>query len=253
MLLIRPLLAANEGRQHRVHAVVFFILLVGNVGGALSPLGDPPLFIGFLKGVDFFWTTRALLVPTSRCASCCSPRSTCSIHCFARREPPPIDAESRAGPFGSRARVNLLLLAGVVGAVLLSGAVEPGHRVRRAGHARRAAERWCATSLLVALALVSLALTPRGRPRAQRLPLGTDRRGRQALRRHLHHDHSGDCDAAAGQRRRAWRPGRAGHRRRRRAARSRCTSGRPACCPRFSTTRRPTSCSSISRAAMRRR
>ena len=60
MLLIRPLLAGNEGRTHRVHAVVFFILLVGNVGGALSPLGDPPLFIGYLKGVDFFWTTRRI-------------------------------------------------------------------------------------------------------------------------------------------------------------------------------------------------
>ncbi len=64
MLLIRPLLTANEGRRHRVHVVVFLILLVGNVGGALSPLGDPPLFIGFLKGVDFFWTTRALAFPT---------------------------------------------------------------------------------------------------------------------------------------------------------------------------------------------
>mgnify|MGYP003694269399 CR=1 FL=1 len=84
MLLIRPLLAANEARRHRVHAVVFFILLVGNVGGALSPLGDPPLFIGFLKGVDFFWTTRALALPTavSRASPCsrCSTRSTqCSI------------------------------------------------------------------------------------------------------------------------------------------------------------------------------
>ena len=64
MLLIRPLLSANASRRHRAHAVVFFILLVGNVGGALSPLGDPPLFIGFLKGVDFFWTTRALAIPT---------------------------------------------------------------------------------------------------------------------------------------------------------------------------------------------
>ncbi len=64
MLLIRPLLTANEARRHKVHVVVFFILLVGNVGGALSPLGDPPLFIGFLKGVSFFWTTRALAAPT---------------------------------------------------------------------------------------------------------------------------------------------------------------------------------------------
>ena len=64
MLLIRPLLTANEARPHQVHTVVFFILLVGNVGGALSPLGDPPLFIGFLKGVDFFWECSNLLAPT---------------------------------------------------------------------------------------------------------------------------------------------------------------------------------------------
>src|SRR4029453_14489599 len=64
MLLIRPLLAGNEGRAHRAHVVVFFILLVGNGGGALTPLGDPPLFIGYLNGVDFFWTTHALLAPT---------------------------------------------------------------------------------------------------------------------------------------------------------------------------------------------
>jgi Na+/H+ antiporter NhaD/arsenite permease-like protein len=70
MLLIRPLLRANEKRTHRVHAVVFFIILVGNIGGALTPLGDPPLFIGFLKGVDFFWTTQHL-----RCRrSCWRPR-----------------------------------------------------------------------------------------------------------------------------------------------------------------------------------
>ena len=64
MLLIRPLLTANEGRRYRAHAVVFFILVVGNVGGALSPLGDPPLFIGFLNGVDFFWPARTLAWPT---------------------------------------------------------------------------------------------------------------------------------------------------------------------------------------------
>src|SRR4029450_906371 len=65
MLLIRPLLRANESRRTRGDLVVFFIVLVGNIGGALSPLGDPPLFIGFLKGVDFFWTTRALALPTA--------------------------------------------------------------------------------------------------------------------------------------------------------------------------------------------
>ena len=63
MLLIRPLLRANKDRKHKVHIVVFFIFLVANIGGSLTPLGDPPLFLGFLKGVDFFWTTKAMFLP----------------------------------------------------------------------------------------------------------------------------------------------------------------------------------------------
>ena len=60
MILIRPLLTANAARLHNVHVVVFFIFLVANIGGALTPLGDPPLFVGFLHGVDFFWTAQHL-------------------------------------------------------------------------------------------------------------------------------------------------------------------------------------------------
>src|SRR5690606_25291378 len=56
MILIRPILRANDDRRHNVHVVVFFIFLVSNIGGSLTPLGDPPLFLGFLRGVDFFWT-----------------------------------------------------------------------------------------------------------------------------------------------------------------------------------------------------
>ncbi|HBS28239.1 MAG TPA: sodium:proton antiporter [Phycisphaerales bacterium] len=56
MLLIRPLLNANRERQRVAHTVVFFIFIVCNVGGCLLPIGDPPLFIGYLKGVPFFWT-----------------------------------------------------------------------------------------------------------------------------------------------------------------------------------------------------
>ena len=59
MLLIRPLIRANKERKNKVHVIVFFIFLVANIGGSLTPLGDPPLFLGFLKGVNFFWTTSA--------------------------------------------------------------------------------------------------------------------------------------------------------------------------------------------------
>ena len=63
MLLIRPLINANKHRKNKVHIIVFFIFLVANIGGSLTPLGDPPLFLGFLKGVSFFWTTSAMLFP----------------------------------------------------------------------------------------------------------------------------------------------------------------------------------------------
>lgn len=61
MLLIRPLLRANEKRERKVHLVIFFIFIVSNGAGMLTPLGDPPLFLGFLKGVPFFWTFKLLL------------------------------------------------------------------------------------------------------------------------------------------------------------------------------------------------
>ena len=63
MLLIRPLIIANQHRHHNAHVFVFFIFLVANIGGSLTPLGDPPLFLGFLKGVDFLWTVTAMFPP----------------------------------------------------------------------------------------------------------------------------------------------------------------------------------------------
>src|SRR5207247_5091132 len=58
MLLIRPVLQINQERRNTRHLPVFFIFVVSNLGGLLTPLGDPPLFLGFLKGVPFFWTLR---------------------------------------------------------------------------------------------------------------------------------------------------------------------------------------------------
>ena len=65
MILVRPLIRANANRLSNVHVIVFFIFLVANIGGALSPLGDPPLFVGFLHGVDFFWTMQHLWLETA--------------------------------------------------------------------------------------------------------------------------------------------------------------------------------------------
>ena len=58
MLLIRPVLRANQWRKNKKHIIIFFIFLVANIGGCLTPLGDPPLFLGYLRGVPFFWTLQ---------------------------------------------------------------------------------------------------------------------------------------------------------------------------------------------------
>jgi Na+/H+ antiporter NhaD/arsenite permease-like protein len=63
MVLIRPVIRANQNRRYHIHVFVFFIFLVSNIGGSLTPLGDPPLFLGFLKGVDFLWTLETMLLP----------------------------------------------------------------------------------------------------------------------------------------------------------------------------------------------
>jgi Na+/H+ antiporter NhaD/arsenite permease-like protein len=63
MIVIRPVLQANAKRRHQLHVVIFFIFLVSNIGGVLTPLGNPPLFFGFLRGVDFFWPLTALWQP----------------------------------------------------------------------------------------------------------------------------------------------------------------------------------------------
>src|SRR5262249_2823208 len=62
ILTIRPFLRTNSEREHTEHLVPFFILAVANAGGLLTPLGDPPLLVGFIQGVPFFWTLRLLPV-----------------------------------------------------------------------------------------------------------------------------------------------------------------------------------------------
>jgi Na+/H+ antiporter NhaD/arsenite permease-like protein len=93
MLLIRPLIRANDNRKHKAHVVVFFIFIVSNAGGSLTPLGDPPLFLGFLKGVDFFWTVQAHLprnlVPGRRLAGHLLTRWTPGITTAAKEVLPP--------------------------------------------------------------------------------------------------------------------------------------------------------------------
>lgn len=117
MILIRPLIRANAARKHNVHVVVFFIFLVANIGGALSPLGDPPLFVGFLRGVDFFWTVQHLWLQTAIVAGLVLALFFAVDTFWYRRETP---AGGTAAPLRVRGRINLLLIAVIIAAILVS-------------------------------------------------------------------------------------------------------------------------------------
>ncbi len=125
MVLIRPLLRANSWRRHKTHVVVFFIFLVANIGGSLTPLGDPPLFLGFLKGVDFFWTTTHLFLPMALVATILLFVFYGLDSFLVRREPARPTNHYSGTSFGIEGRINILLLVGVVGSVLLSGVWHP--------------------------------------------------------------------------------------------------------------------------------
>ncbi|WP_354319866.1 sodium:proton antiporter [Pseudacidovorax sp. 1753] len=122
MLLIRPLIRANDNRRHKAHVVVFFIFIVSNVGGSLTPLGDPPLFLGFLKGVDFFWTTWHLLPDTGFVLLCLLGIFFVLDRFYYRNEGVmPVDPTPDTRGVRFEGQVNFALLAVVLGLVLLSG------------------------------------------------------------------------------------------------------------------------------------
>ncbi len=122
MLMIRPLIRANDNRVHRAHIVVFFIFVVANAGGSLTPLGDPPLFLGFLKGVDFFWTVKHILPETAFLLGLLLAVFCALDAWYYRREGVlPVDPTPDTHRIGFDGRINFLLLACIVGLVLLSG------------------------------------------------------------------------------------------------------------------------------------
>ncbi|RDI23432.1 UIT6 family transporter [Pseudacidovorax intermedius] len=122
MLLIRPLIRANDNRRHKAHVVVFFIFIVSNVGGSLTPLGDPPLFLGFLKGVDFFWTTWHLLPDTGFVLLCLLGIFFVLDRFYYRNEGVmPVDPTPDTRGVRFEGQVNFVLLAVVLGLVLMSG------------------------------------------------------------------------------------------------------------------------------------
>ena len=128
MLLVRPMLRANEWRKNKAHIFIFFIFLVANIGGCLTPLGDPPLFLGYLRGVPFFWTLQhiwPLLVVNT--VVLCVVFALIDRH-FVKKE----TAEGRSPadllPEGQKAEklhieggINFLYIVMIIAAVILNG------------------------------------------------------------------------------------------------------------------------------------
>jgi Na+/H+ antiporter NhaD/arsenite permease-like protein len=161
MILIRPLLRANFTRAHNVHVVVFFIFLIANIGGALSPLGDPPLFVGFLHGVDFFWTARELWFETALVA-CLVLAAFVAVDCWFHRADRAFAQAASAvprPPIRIRGGINLVLLAAILAAILLSAAWD-SHIVFSMRGTELRLPNLLRDGALVLIAFVSVALTP---------------------------------------------------------------------------------------------
>jgi Na+/H+ antiporter NhaD/arsenite permease-like protein len=128
MLLIRPLLRANDNRQHKMHVFVFFIFIVSNAGGSLTPLGDPPLFLGFLKGVDFFWTVRWIFPETLFMVGSLLAifYAMDSYYYHKREEVLKFDPTPDSKSIGFDGKANFILLFCIMGLVLMSGIWKPG-------------------------------------------------------------------------------------------------------------------------------
>jgi Na+/H+ antiporter NhaD/arsenite permease-like protein len=128
MLLIRPLIRANDNRQHKMHVFVFFIFIVSNAGGSLTPLGDPPLFLGFLKGVDFFWTVKHIFPETLFMVGSLLAifYAMDSYYYHKREEVLKFDPTPDSKGIGFDGKANFILLFCVMGLVLMSGMWKPG-------------------------------------------------------------------------------------------------------------------------------
>lgn len=125
MLLIRPILRSNSWRVYKVHTIVFFIFLVSNIGGVLTPLGDPPLFLGFLHGVPFFWTMNILPEMMFASIVLLFLYFILDSH-YYKKEILTAVPESEQEPIKIEGAHNFIFLFGIIGAVLFSGSVKLG-------------------------------------------------------------------------------------------------------------------------------
>ena len=158
MLLIRPFLRANNYRKNRTFMVVFFIFLIANVGGSLTPLGDPPLFLGFLHGVSFFWTFKVLPQMLTVVSILLVIYFILDTYHYRKEGVSAPEEEDVKEPLKLDGTLNFLFLGGIVGAVLMSGIVDWGGINILGIH--RSIQDWVRDGLLILMGILSLLTTP---------------------------------------------------------------------------------------------
>ncbi|SCY52506.1 sodium:proton antiporter [Microvirga guangxiensis] len=159
MVMIRPVLRANDDRRHNVHVVVFFIFLVSNIGGSLTPLGDPPLFLGFLRGVEFFWTTTHLLPETLFVSGILLVLFFIVDTVIYKREGHVKPDPTPDNPVRVTGGINFLLIFIIIAAILMSATADLG-RVMVLGSEVELANA-LRDLIMVAVTIISLKLTPK--------------------------------------------------------------------------------------------
>ena len=123
MVMIRPLIRANKWRKRKVHIIVFFIFLVSNIGGCLTPVGDPPLLMGFMRGVGFFWSLRLIRMMLVNVALLLIVFTILDVRAYKKDLADglkPEQGEEKA-PLRLDGAHNIIFLICIVGAVILSG------------------------------------------------------------------------------------------------------------------------------------
>jgi len=159
MVMIRPVMRANDDRRHNVHVIVFFIFLVSNIGGSLTPLGDPPLFLGFLRGVDFFWTTTHLLPETLFASGLLLALFFIADSVIYRKEGHIRPDPTPDNPVRVTGGINFVLILVIIAAILMSATIDLG-RANLFGIEIELANA-LRDLIMIAVTIVSLKLTPR--------------------------------------------------------------------------------------------
>lgn len=162
IIMIRPLIRANDDRRSNVHVVVFFIFLVSNIGGSLTPLGDPPLFLGFLRGVDFFWTTTHLFSEMLFLVVALLALFFVWDTRVHKREDslPALKDKTPDRNIKLFGKSNFLLLGAIIAAILVSASWKPGIVIPFPG-GEIELQNLMRDVALLAIAFVSLKITPK--------------------------------------------------------------------------------------------